>query len=151
MNRTPRSAIRRAKRQLRANPPSTPSSLMPYMSMMCRGSLDKSVSSGTEAWPSRLLRAGLDISRRRVVVDRLGVERSDDGNVVDDGRGLRQQLADPGAAFPVLRKLEQGRRAWKRFLPGRHSGDPLPHADFGGKLGAVQFLQLRFVIEQVDV
>jgi hypothetical protein len=45
MNRTPRSASRRASRQLAANEPSAP--VVPYNSVTERGSFDTSISSGT--------------------------------------------------------------------------------------------------------
>ena len=45
MNRTPRSASRRASRQLAANEPSAP--WQPYISSVAADSCDKSISSGT--------------------------------------------------------------------------------------------------------
>ena len=67
------------------------------------------------ARPARLLEPGLDERDRRVVIDRIRVHRLDDGDVVDDLRGVRQQLADPGAGLPVLRelvdRLRHGQRA----------------------------------------
>jgi hypothetical protein len=44
------------------------------------------------AW---LLKAGLDERDRRVMVDRFGVHRLDDGDLVDNLRGVGQELADP--------------------------------------------------------
>ena len=58
------------------------------------------------AWPAGLLEAGLDERDRRVVIDRLGVHRLDDGDVVDDLRGVREKLADPGAGLAVLGERE---------------------------------------------
>ena len=47
---------------------------------------------------------GLKERDRRVVVDRLGVHRLDEAEIVGDRRRVRQQLADPGAALAVLRE-----------------------------------------------
>ena len=39
-----------------------------------------------------------------IVIDRVRVHRLDHGDVVDDLRGVRQQLADPRPRLPVLRE-----------------------------------------------
>ena len=56
------------------------------------------------------LRTGIHKHVRRVVVDRVGVHRLDDGDVVDDRAGVRQQFAEPGPGSAVLLELENARR-----------------------------------------
>ena len=52
--------------------------------------------------PAGDLVACLDQRDRRVVVDRLGVHRLDDRDVVDDRAGVRQEFAEPRPALAVL-------------------------------------------------
>ena len=106
---------------------------------------------GSQARPAGLLVTRLNVGDRRVVVDCFGVERLDNGDVIDDGGDVRQELADPGAALAVLVELEHWRHAGERLLSGRHPGDALSHAYGTGQLLAVVFAQLGLVIEQVDV
>ena len=54
-------------------------------------------------------------------------------------------------ALAVLRELEHRGGTGKRLLPGGHAGDALAHADRRRQLVAVQLLELRLVVEQVDV
>ncbi len=49
---------------------------------------------GADAGPARELGAGLEEGDGRVVVDRLGVHRLDEAELVGHPRGVRQQLAD---------------------------------------------------------
>jgi hypothetical protein len=49
-----------------------------------------------------------DEGNGRVVVDRVGIHRLDDGDVVDDLGRMRQQLAEPGADLPCCLKLKMG-------------------------------------------
>ena len=56
---------------------------------------------------ARLLKTGLNERDGRVVVDRLRVHRLDDGDVVDDLRGVGQQLAHPRAALAVPGERER--------------------------------------------
>ena len=104
-----------------------------------------------QAGAPRLLAAGLQEGNGRIVVDGFGVHRFDESDVIDDGGRLREQFAEPRPRLTMLLKIEDRRGAGERLLPGGHAGDTLPHADRIGEFGAVQFLQLRLVIEQVDV
>ena len=54
---------------------------------------------GAHARTAGLLAAALDERDRRIVIDRVRIHRLDDGNVVHDLGGVRQQFADPGAAI----------------------------------------------------
>jgi hypothetical protein len=53
-----------------------------------------------------LLKAGLEKRDRRVVIDRVGVHRLDDGQIIYNLRRVRQQLADPRARLSVLFEFE---------------------------------------------
>ena len=59
------------------------------------------------ARPAGLLAAGLDEGDGRIVIDGVGVDRLDDGDVVDDLGGVRQQFAEPGAGLAVLAEFER--------------------------------------------
>ena len=85
------------------------------------------------------------------MVDRLGVQRLDEAEVVGDRGGVRQQFADPRAALAVLLELELARRDRERLLRRGHAGEPLPLADRIGQLLREEILQLRLVIEQIDL
>ena len=89
------------------------------------------------AGASGLLAAGLDEGDGRIVIDGVGVDGFDDGEVVDDFGGVRQQFADPGAGLAVLFEAEEARRDGKRGLAGRHAGDALAHADGVGQVDAL--------------
>ena len=93
------------------------------------------------AGPSRLLAAGLDERDRRIVIDRLGVGRLDDGDVVDDLGVMRQQLAEPGAGLAVLREVEERLGDRQRRLARGHAGDALALPDRIRKLGALHASQ----------
>ena len=80
------------------------------------------------------LAAGHHERAGRVVVDGVGVDRLDQGDVVDALRGVRQQFADPRAALAVLRELEHRRRDRQPRLAAGHGGDPLAHADAVGQV-----------------
>jgi hypothetical protein len=82
---------------------------------------------------SRLLEPRLDERNRGIVIDRLGVHRLDDGDVVDDLRRVRQELADPRARLPVLLEREQRLAHRQQRLPHRLR-DALALADRVGNL-----------------
>ena len=100
---------------------------------------------------SGLLLAGVDEGDGRVVVDGLGVHRFDDGDVIDDAGGVREEFADPSAVLTVSFELEHRRDAGERFLLAGHPGEALPLADALGQLRAVEFPHRRVVVEGVDV
>src|SRR5207237_2656373 len=106
---------------------------------------------GAEAGAAWLLMARLNVGDGRVVVDRLGVHRLDDGDVVHDRAHVRQQLADPSATVTTRNKVKRGGHARKRLLKRRHAGHALAHAHGAGQFGAVVLAELRLVVEQVDV
>ena len=103
------------------------------------------------ARPAGDLRAGLEERDRRVVVDRLGVHRADEAEVVDDLGGVRQQLADPRAACAVLREFEERAGQRQRRLVARHAGEPLALAHGVGQLLAVPLVEQRLVVEHLQL
>ena len=99
-----------------------------------------------------LLRSRIDVSDRRVVVDGLGVHRSNNGDVVDNGRNPRQEIGvDPRATFAATFKVEHRSHARKRGLPARHGGQTLALADRFRKLRAVDLTHCGLVVEEVNV
>ena len=69
-----------------------------------------------------LLVAGVHEGDRRVVVDRLGVHRLDDADLVGDRLHVRQQVADPRAAArrssrPATSGATTGYCAWPEVMP----------------------------------
>ena len=85
------------------------------------------------------------------MIDLLGLHRPDDGEFVDDFGGVRQKLAEPGAAFAVLRELEDGGRGgnfvWKALMPVRR----WPIADGFRQIGAALFSERGLVVEQIEL
>ena len=106
---------------------------------------------GADGRTARLLRSGLEERHCRIVVDRLGVHRLDDAELVHDLGGVRQQFADPGARLAVPGELELRSGDRKRPLKRGHAGQALPHADRRRQFLAVHRAQLRLVVEQLEL
>src|SRR5207249_1862406 len=64
---------------------------------------------GSQAGPARLLAARLDECYGWVVIDGIGVHRLDDGDIIGDCGGARQELAQPRARLAVPAELKNGR------------------------------------------
>ena len=77
--------------------------------------------------------------------------RADDGDVIGDARGVGQQVADPLAAVSALFEGGEAFANGEVFLAGGHAGQALALADGVGEILAVDLLQLRLVVEEVDV
>ena len=92
---------------------------------------------GAHAGAAGELGAGLEKRDGRVVVDRFGVHRSDETQLVHHLCCPGQQLAYPRAALAVLPEFEKGTGHRQRRLKTRHAGEPLSHAHLGGKVFAV--------------
>ena len=97
------------------------------------------------------LRAGHEERHAGRVVDRLGVHRADDADLVRDRAQVRQHLAqfDP-AGTPLLEGLERRRRDVFR-VAARHRGEAGVAAHAGGDVLAGHLGEQRFMIEEVDV
>ena len=98
-----------------------------------------------------MLLPDLQEHHRRIVIDRLGVHRADDGDLVDDGRHVRQQFADLQPAVAAARETElrtgERKSAWLRG----HRREALAADDALGDLLPVHLPQLRLVIEQIHL
>ena len=64
---------------------------------------------------------------------------------------MREQLAHPRPALPVLREPILGRDHRERRLPRGHAGQPLSPPDRRGQLLTMPPFQSRLVIEQVHL
>lgn len=103
------------------------------------------------AGPIAHLRSGLEKSQGRIVVDGLGVQGSDEAQVICHLSSIGQQLAQPSPMLAVLLKGKFGARQWKFGLIGRHAREPLAHADGCGEVLPVHFAQARLVVEEVQL
>src|SRR5262245_29808681 len=74
---------------------------------------------GPETGAPGLLRAGEQVCYRRVVIDRFGMHRANNAQIIDDSADVRQDVTDPGPTGAVLPELNRGRRDGKRLL-SRH-------------------------------
>ena len=106
---------------------------------------------GTEARFAGDFAAGHQKSARGIVVDRIGMDGADDGDVVDDLGGPREQFADPGAALAVLGKLEEGGCDGEFGLAARHRGDALALADRFRQVLLKTRLERGFVVERIEL
>ena len=104
-----------------------------------------------ETRPARLLMSGLKEGDRRIVVDRFGVHRADDADVVGDLSVPWQQVTDPLAGLAVLSKRHERLGDRKRLLSRRHAGQTLAAPNRIGQLLAIQFFQRWLVVERVDL
>jgi hypothetical protein len=66
------------------------------------------------------LEAGLEKRDRGIVIDGLGLEGLDDGDMVGDLPRVVQQFAEPGPGLPVAIEPEDGGGRWGN-LSGRRS------------------------------
>ncbi len=106
---------------------------------------------GAHARPSRLLRSRKDEGAGRIVIDRVGIHRADDGQVVDDLGRVRQQLADPGARLAVTIEFEDGRSDGQTALARRHGRDSLPHPHRVRQVFVDHVAEFRLVVERFQL
>ena len=99
-----------------------------------------------EAGTAGDLVAGLDVGDGWIVIDGLGVETADDGEVIDHFGGVGEQFADPGARLAVLFEFVDAGSDGETFLAGGHSRKALTLADRIGQVFIVPFLHLGFVV-----
>ena len=101
--------------------------------------------------PTADLMPGLQQRHRWIVIDRLGVQRADEADLIRELRGVRQQLTQPHAALAMLRKLEHRRRDGEALLPRRHAREPLL-ATHGVRQILVKLRgEPRLVIKQIEL
>ena len=106
---------------------------------------------GTEAGFAGELAAGHEERAGGVVVDGVGVDGADDGEVIDELGGPREEFADPGAVLAVLGEFENRRRDGEFRLAAGHRGDALAGADGVGELDVELGGEPRFVVEGVEL
>ena len=106
---------------------------------------------GTETRPTCDLGPGLKEGDGRIMIDGLGVQRTDDAQVVGDLGSPGQQLADPSPRLAVTGEFEDRPRHRQRRLLGRHPGQALPHAHTGRKILAGPLHQLGLVVEGLQL
>src|SRR5205809_617112 len=84
--------------------------------------------SPTSRWRSRLS-PSMEESRRRAMVDRLGVHRADETQAIHPPGRVRQQFAQPRLGLAVAGEAKLARRDGETGLRRRHAGQPLtlPH------------------------
>src|SRR5262249_6367481 len=80
-----------------------------------------------------------------------GVNRLDETQLINNLGRPRHQLTDRGLTVSMFGELENGTGHRQRRLVGGHAGDALTHADALGQVLAIEFVQLRLVVEQVEL
>ena len=98
-----------------------------------------------------LLRAGVNCSDRRVVVDRLSVHGFDQANIIRNRGGVRDEFTEPASMLPMLGKFKHWGHAGEGGLFGSHPGDSLTIADTVGQFLPVVFTQLGMIIKHIDM
>jgi hypothetical protein len=95
--------------------------------------------------------AGLAERDRRIVIDRLGIHRTNHAQVVGDLGHVGQQFAHPHPALAVLGKSEDGGCHGKLRLSGSHRRQSLTLADGLGQIFAVSIFQIGLGIKQIHL
>ena len=85
------------------------------------------------------------------MIVRLGVHRFDESQMVDHLGGVRQELADQGAALAVLFELELAGRDWKAHLARGHAGQSLAAANRVGQFRAPELIHGGLVLEEIEL
>ena len=95
--------------------------------------------------------AGLQKGHRGVVIDRLGVNRSNEADLIGDAADVRKQFGHPGAALPALWKSILRRRDRQAFLVLGETGQALPHAHAVREILLKPGAQLRLVVIEIHL
>ena len=106
---------------------------------------------GADARPACQLAAGLEEGDRRIVVDRLGVHRTDHAPLIGLRSDPRNQIAEPHPAFAMLGEGEDRRRHREARLAAGHRRQPLPLTDRFGQLLPTPRGQRRLGIEEIHL
>ena len=115
------------------------------------GAAETVVHPRAHARAARQLAAGLKERDRRIVIDRFGMHRADQADVVDNRRRMRHQFAQGNPALPMsLERVLRG-HGLKARLMGDHPGHALPLEHRFWNVLAKAILQQRLVVEQVQV
>ena len=105
----------------------------------------------TDARPPGQLMAGLAKGDRRIVVDRLGMHRTDHRQLVGLFGQVRQQFAELHAALAVPPELKNGGCHRKLLLAGGHRGEPLTFPDRIRQILTAPIGNRRFGIKQIHL
>ena len=92
------------------------------------------VGPGAHARTTGQLAAGLEEGDRGVVVDRVGVHRTDHADLVGDATDMREEFADLRAGLAVASELKATRLAGEAGLRGHHARDALAAANGVGQV-----------------
>src|SRR5262249_60582388 len=106
---------------------------------------------GADAGAARKLGARLKERYRGIVIDGFGMERFHEAERIGDSLRMRQKLADPGAAFSMLRELVFARRDGEARLSRGHARQPLPAADRIGMIGLAPIGPPGFATELIHL
>src|ERR1051325_593048 len=85
------------------------------------------------------------------MIDRLRMHAFDETKFVRDLRRVRQKIAHPRAALPMLFEWLNWPKHELALCVAGHRAETFPRQISFGNRGPMQFLQLRFVIEQIDM
>ena len=98
-----------------------------------------------------MLGTGVDRSDGGVMVDRFGVHRFDQTDIIGNGGGVGNNFTEPSAILSMLGKFKHWSYAGEGGLLGSHPGDTLAITDTVGQFLAVVFPQLWMIIKHIDV
>ena len=105
---------------------------------------------GAHRRPAELAAAGVHEQLGGRVVEQRGLAGGHDAQVVDHAGGVRQQVADPGAALAVAPKRAAGAEQLDA-VAAAHEGEALALDVALRDRLAAELLQLRFVVEQLEL
>ena len=100
----------------------------------------------------QLLSTRIDVGNGRIMVDGLGVERTDNGDFISNRSDIGQQITiDPRTMTAVALELEHGGHTWKGLLSRGHPCQSLTLPYRFGQFDTMNFLHGWLVVIQVYV
>ena len=100
----------------------------------------------------QLLSTRIDVGNGRIMVDGLGVQRTDNGDFISNRPDVGQQITiDPSTVTAVALELEHGGHTWKGLLSGGHPCQSLTLPYRFGQFDTMNFLHGWLVVIQVYV
>ena len=107
---------------------------------------------GADGGAAGELEAGLEEGDGRVVIDGLGVHRANHADVIGHAGKVREEVGvERLSALAHLLEVEGGAGDGEGCLSGGHAGFALSVEDGGGDFLTVEFVELRFGIEEVHL
>lgn len=95
--------------------------------------------------------AGGELEDGGLVIDRIGVERLDQTDVVHEFGSVRQEIGDPRAGFSVLAEFGKARRDRETGLAGGHAGERLATAHRLGQVAVEETGQGGLVVPRLEL